>query len=353
MSAENAVQCEMPNPEFGTLSNQAIPNSAFRVPPQRQWLWPIIEIAITLAVIIAVGWQFSVLLSSEALWKQTVHWHWGWIAASIAAYLIGLSSSAFYWYWLLQALGQTPPSILATSRAYYIGQLGRYVPGKVLGVVWRSRLLRGPGVHGGMAALTVVYESLTTLASGALLAGLILGLEGLNEGDVQWKAWLLVALVGLPILPGIFNRLVDRLTRKIREDPTKPIPRVRAQTLMLGLFITAIGWLFQGASLLFLSEAVFPGAMPWTLMALLRCTAYAALAYVAGFVVIAVPGGLGVREFFLQRFLTTELGAVLGAESAGASVVLALLLRLIWTTADVGAALVCWPLKRRSDKETG
>jgi uncharacterized membrane protein YbhN (UPF0104 family) len=312
----------------------------------RKWLWPLIETAITIAVVIAVGWQFSALLGNEALWSENSHWHWGWIALSTAAYLIGLSSSAFYWHWLLQALGQEPASYAATLRAYYIGQLGRYVPGKVLGVVWRSRLLRGPGVHGGIAALTVVYESLTTLASGAILSGLILGLEGFNEGNVQWKAWGLVALVGLPILPGIFNWLVDRSTRRIRKDPSKAIPRVRSRTLMLGLLITGAGWLFQGASLLFLSEAVFPGAIPLTWMSLLRCTAYAALAYIIGFVILAVPGGLGVREFFLQRFLTKELGLALTTGAAGAAAVLALLLRLVWTVADVGAAIVCWLLPR-------
>src|SRR5207245_1545726 len=120
---------------------------------------------------------------------------------------------------------------------------------------------------------------------------------------------------------GVFNRLVDRLTRRIRKDPSKPIPSVRAKTLMLGLLITAVGWLFQGASLQFLSEAIFPGSIPWTVMSLLRCTAYAALAYTAGFVVLAVPGGLGVREFFLQRFLTKEVGPILGSESAAAAVV--------------------------------
>src|SRR5437868_4894811 len=100
---------------------------------QRQRLWRWAEAAITLAVVLAVGWQFAGLLRSPELWERPLHPDFGWVAASAALYVLGFSTSAVYWHLLLLALGQRPASVPATLRAYYIGQMGRYVPGKVVG----------------------------------------------------------------------------------------------------------------------------------------------------------------------------------------------------------------------------
>jgi uncharacterized membrane protein YbhN (UPF0104 family) len=76
-----------------------------------------------------------------------------------------------------------------------------------------------------------------------------------------------------------------------------------------------------------------------------RCTAYVALAYAAGFLVLAAPGGLGVRDFLLQQFLAADLARVMGPEQAAATaVVAALLMRLLWTVVDVAAAAACYAL---------
>ena len=73
-----------------------------------------------------------------------------------------------------------------------------------------------------------------------------------------------------------------------------------------------------------------PPQWAWSTLGLY--TAYLATAYVAGFLVLVVPGGLGVREFFLTLFLVPELApCVVGTRGAArAAVVLAvLLLRLV------------------------
>jgi uncharacterized membrane protein YbhN (UPF0104 family) len=71
------------------------------------------------------------------------------------------------------------------------------------------------------------------------------------------------------------------------------------------------------------------------------CTAFAALAWAVGFLVVIVPGGLGPRELLLQHMLTVELGAGLGpAKAAALSVVAVLLLRLVWSISEVAVGLV-------------
>ena len=300
--------------------------------------WPLIKVLLTLAVVGAVAWQFTTILRNPDLWQRPLRPAPPWLAAAVGLYLVGLGFSAVFWYWLLRALGQQP-RIRATVRAYYVGQLGRYVPGKVVGVLFRARLMSGPGVRMSVAVLTVVYESLATLTSGAFLAVLLFISQAWDHGAMGWKALGLLAVVAIPLLPGVFNRLVEWISRPFLPADAAPLPRVRSLSLSIGLALAGCGWVVQGAGLWALVDAVQPAAWPWSWEAWAHATAFIALAYVAGFLVVAVPGGLGVREFLLQQFLAAELATQLGPPQAAAiAVVVALLSRLLWLTADVLAA---------------
>jgi len=58
------------------------------------------------------------------------------------------------------------------------------------------------------------------------------------------------------------------------------------------------------------------------------------VAYVIGFVVLVAPGGIGAREWALALVLAAQLG------DAGFAAVLALMLRVIWTSAELTYALI-------------
>jgi hypothetical protein len=151
---------------------------------------------------------------------------------------------------------------------------------------------------------------------------------------------LLLVFGGL-LLPGVYNWLVERISRPLRSVEAGTLPRVRLPTLLAGLGIGASGWLVQGGAVWAAVQAVAPGA--WPAEAWLRGSAYAALAYAAGFLILTAPGGLGVRDFLLQRFLAEDLEHIMGAERAeGVAVLATLLLRLIWTGADVAAAALAY-----------
>ena len=92
--------------------------------------------------------------------------------------------------------------------------------------------------------------------------------------------------------------------------------------------------------------ALDPSRSAWSVAGWLRSTAFVAASYVAAFLTPA-PGGLGVREFILQELLAPQLGA--------RSVVVVLLLRLLWTVAEVVLAAIVWwfpaRLARRASEE--
>ena len=92
--------------------------------------------------------------------------------------------------------------------------------------------------------------------------------------------------------------------------------------------------------------AAAPG--PWSVGECLDCIAIAALSYVAGFVG-QTPGGLGVREVILQQFLVPQLGGEARA------LVVVLLLRVLWTAAElVAAGVLFWlPVKKSEERGNG
>jgi hypothetical protein len=321
----------------------------------RRWGWTVAKALLALAILAGIGRQFYHNLTQLDLAELTLRP--AWLALSAALYLVALGASAWFWYRLLRTFGERP-AWLATVRAYYIGHLGKYVPGKAWALLLRGNLVRGPGVRLGVAILSAFYEVLTTMASGALLAAVLFALQtpagtrlGLHPVVV---GVLLLVLLGVPLLPGVFNRLVARLAARFQKVESFRLPRLRGGTLALGLAVTACGWLALGASLWAAVQAVVPEPYPLTPEAWARATAMVGLSYVAGFLAFMLPSGVGVREGVLEGFLAPELAGRVAHGPAVATVTV-LLLRLLWTSAELlMAAVVYWlPGPRRAAPAEG
>ncbi len=304
------------------------------------------------AILLAIGRQFWRDLSEH---PDVLHQplHSGWLLLSGVLYLLGIGFSALYWRRLLVHLGRQP-SRWAAARAYYVSQLGKY------------------DVGAGLATVTAFYEVLTTMAAGALLSAVLFALltpetgaalswDTLREivrletppgGVVDRKTCVLLP-AGLfvvcvtPLLPPLFNRLVHRLTRPFRGRDADAIAPFHLSYLVEGLLLTMLGWLFLGASLAAALEGTIGPGLEWTYGSLGRITALLGLAYVAGFVILIAPGGLGVREFFLKLLLTAEVATLRPSvqdETMAATVLVVVVLRIVWTLAEVVLAGILYLL---------
>jgi glycosyltransferase 2 family protein len=327
----------------------------------RRWGWTVGKALLALAILVGIGRQFYLNLSEldePALERllRTLSERPGWLALSAGLYLLGLGGSVWFWFHLLRTFGERPDGP-ATVRAYYIGHLGKYVPGKGWAVLLRGNLLRGPGVRLGVAILTAFYEVLTMMASAALVAAVLFAVQppdaasGLALHPVLVGV-LLLGMMGIPLLPAVFNRLVGRLAARFQTIESYRLPRLRGTTLLWGLAATGCGWVVLGASLWATVQAAVPEPEPLTPATWARYTAMVGLSYVAGFLAFILPGGVGVREGVLERFLAPELAGQGVAQAAGVATVVVLVLRLLWTTAElVMAAAVYWlPGPRRPDE---
>jgi hypothetical protein len=302
----------------------------------KRWSWPICKLILAVAILIAIGRQFWRDL--EGLDLRDVTLRPGWLVLSGVLYFLALGSSAIFWYRLLWLFQQRPP-VLRAIRAYYIALMGKYLPGKAWALLMRGSLVRGPEVRLGVGIITSFYEVLTTMAAGALLAAVLFAVQPPAATDLVlhpvFVGVLLLAILGVPLLPWVFNRLVQRMAKRFQNVESFRLPRLRMGTLLEGLAITGIGWVLFGIGLWSAMQAFVPGPHPLTLTVLARYVAIMGLAYVAGFLVLVVPSGVGVREYVLLRYLVPELAAN-GFSAAREVVALAvLLLRLVWTTTEV------------------
>jgi hypothetical protein len=342
----------------------------------RKW-WKLLKAVVAVVILLAIVRYFGQVLkvserglgpSLTDLWGRLLHP--GWLVGAAVLYLLGLGCSATYWYRLLRSCDQQT-SFFAAVRAHYIGQMGKYLPGKAWALILRSGIVRGPGLRMSVAVATSFYEVLTTMMTGTLLAALLLAVHVDDWSAVpQWRevgrllprgtpdaapidpkllvglALVLAVPIGIPVAPPIFNWIVNRIALPLREIDASPLPPIRAPALIQGLPLGAGCWLFMGASLWTVFQAIMTAPPPWSWENWQRYTAFNALAYVASFVIVFLPSGLGVREFFLLLFLVPDLRSAAGlaeSEAQATAFLAVVLLRLVWTLAEVVVVgLILW-----------
>ncbi len=255
--------------------------------------------------------------------------NYGWLAVAGLFYLLGSLPACCFWRSTMVAMGQRP-SWLPTVRAYYIGHLGKYVPGKALVVVLRTGLIKGDRVDATVAATAVFIETLTMMAVGAVVAATILAIGFRNEWLQAVLALGLAAAAGIPTFPPIFRRLVFFLqVRRAKADIEVALDGLNLRLMFIGWSTMTVGWLFIGLSLWATLKAT-PAAVaqlsdPWHDIPLI--TACAGLAMVAGFLSL-IPAGIGPREWVIMTLLVPAYGPVAGIVSA-------VLLRLVWMGAEL------------------
>ena len=304
-----------------------------------RWAWPLAKLLLAAAILGGIGWQFYRDLTKEDAngvpLLRDLHWQPGWLALSALLYLVFLGCSCWYWRRLLLHFGPAPTP-LATTRAYFVSQLGKYIPGKAWALLMRGMMVRGPSLRLGLAIITTFYEVLTTMAAGAMLGAAAFLIQPPFRTDLYLPpvvtGILMLGVCAVPLLPGVFNRIAARLAHRLQADEAGPLPKIDFITLLKGLAITACGWCLLGISVWAGLAAVSPTPPPLDLSMWLRCLGAISLAYVGGFLMPILPGGIGVREFLLARlFGGSAAEAVLFA-------VAVLLMRLAWTAAEVALA---------------
>src|SRR4051794_39068662 len=219
-------------------------------------------------VAVFVGWYFYKKLDQPGLWQANLVPGLGWLLLAGLVYLVAYTVWGLYYVILLNDQGAHAPTSTGL-RAYFISQMGKYVPGKILVIVIRVGMLRGIGITRTAVAITAMYESLVWVGAGALV-GIVLLPDSLWEGLRQQlqargndlpalhRAWLILPVALAPVgLVGL-NRFVNRVNRWRKGARAKQYPRVKLHMVVFGLMFDALGWLVLGGCLMLVLVGLQP-----------------------------------------------------------------------------------------------
>lgn len=243
--------------------------------------------------------------------------NWGLIGLSSALLLLAYLYSAALWGLMVGEIGAYEVGFVPSLRVFFTANLGRYLPGKLWQIAGLAYLAKGEGVPAPAATGAAILGQAFSLAGATLVGGGIL--LGNGRGPAFGGAWAaagLLVLLLVATIPGILKGLLGFWFRLAKRDVPKGFrPDHAFGVRWMGLY--AIGWTLQGLAFWVLVRGLGFDA------SLLQGVPAFPAAYVAGYLVLFAPAGVGVREGMLVVFL----GPVLGAGAA----VVALLARL-WTT---------------------
>lgn len=318
------------------------------MPPasRKAWLMRAVKLVIVAMVVGAAGH------SLYRAWHQLSEHDWQvqplWLGVAGVLYLLGMLPAALFWHRVLGVLGQEA-RLGESLRAYYVGNIGKYVPGKAMVIVLRTGLIRSQRVDTAVAAVSVFVETLTMMAVGGFLAGGLMIVWCHQQGWIVYGSLGLMVVAGVPTIPPVFRRLV-RLARVGRSDAAvaAKLEQLGLGTLLWGWAATTVSWCVWGLSYwavlrsMNLSGLDLIGEFP-------RYTAAVALAVVAGFVLLVLPGGVGGREVALVQVMTPYLTSLVPNAGLAAAWASAALLRLSWLLAELAISGILYLLGPRPE----
>ena len=243
------------------------------------------------------------------------------LIASLALGLCAMTLIGYQWTRMLVTRGHHAPPRSAMTW-YFAGQLGKYVPGGIWPIVGRAELATRGGVSRADAYAATGLSMVTTYLAAALTICL---------GSLLSWSYPLVGILGLLCLIAGFAAFSNSFLRsKTLAALGRISPRASALTEPRRLLVLTLAHL-PAWLLMSLSTSVTASAFGADI-GILHMLFITSASWLAGFVVVGVPGGIGVRESVFTALAGTAI-------SPGVAVSLALASRVVFIAVDLVGAL--------------
>jgi hypothetical protein len=283
----------------------------------------LIGLSIVLFAVRSLVRNWDQLRTQQLVWQIRP----GWLVLSLLVVWLIYGLLILAWRTMLIGWGQRLDGWTA-ARIWTVSSLGKYLPGKVWAVAGMALLARRAGVAAWAATASAVVMQVLAIGTGAVVASLTgaRALETAHE-SAGLVLWLLVAgaVIGVALLlwPPILGQVLRRVA------PGEPVAgELTFRGIIIGVAANTVAWVGYGLALCLLARGLLPETGLTPRMAIAVFTA----SYLAGFLALFAPGGIGVREGLFILMLQGPLGI-------SAATALALASRVWLTIAELGSAV--------------
>lgn len=205
---------------------------------------------------------------------------------------------ALAWGLLLRALQKPGVPLRAALRIRTISDFARFLPGKFWFVMFRIHLCKKYKLSSAVIAVSALMEEFLNIFSTILLFIVVFFLVG-HDPLSSYALWLFF-LLPIPLIlmhPRVFQAFIKTVARILKKGYVESSVSYGYLLSLLSLFFVA--WVLLGFGFYLMTYAVYPVG----LTSFLPLTGVFAISWAAGFLVIVLPGGLGLREAVLSYLL--------------------------------------------------
>lgn len=257
---------------------------------------------------------------------------WVSVVLALTTAFLAAGANLLSWRGAMSGVGVTF-ALPLSCRVFFISQLGKYVPGSVWPIVAQIELTKDLGIPRSRSTTGALVGMTVGVVTSGVVSTLLLLTTARDSLADYWYVVVIVPCALIALSPPVLERLlrvVGRVTR--REVATT---RLTWTGLGTAVFWSFVMWgMFGLHAWLIVKDLLHSDAPSYFLM-----FAAFAFAWLAGFLIIVAPAGIGIRE----AVFVLALGGALAVPDALA---LALLSRFMLTIVDAvlgGTAILMTP----------
>lgn len=261
-------------------------------------------------------------LVARALYQERDEIAQAWSNAKPALLLVAfvfvgfaMTGIGLAWRSWLRALGGTL-DVARALRGYFVGQLGKYLPGGVWAIMGRAEWARSEGIPARIAYSSVFLSIGSAFLAAVMLAAIVLPISDLTSsaGDRRYLLVLLLLPIGFGLLhPRALEAVLGLLRRTTGRELDIEVPSWATSS---GIVVQQLpSWFLIGTASWVIGNAFGSrGDLANILVAV-------AISWVIGFLALPVPGGLGVREAAFVALATSLPTGIAAAVAVAARLV--------------------------------
>jgi uncharacterized membrane protein YbhN (UPF0104 family) len=258
----------------------------------------------------------SIAANWKSLQAQPIEWRlstW-WIVASVTVVFASYAILIEAWRRVVLSMGEQL-AFWPAVRIWFLASLGKYIPGKVWAVAGAAVLAQRAGVEPSVAVAGALVLQVLALASGAAVVAVTAdeAFQAVGQGATPIAAVvILVSLFGVAALTS--QPFLDRVGRLL--PSSWPRPRAIPAGMVVAAFLANVfAWIGYGVALQLLARGLLPGVV----LSVPQAIGVFTCSYLAGFIALFAPGGLGPRESVFLLLLAGDIGLKPAAALALAS----------------------------------